>query len=188
MRTMSNLRVRTSFASIAKSRAAITFLVFVVVMAPLCIGFLRVYATARNSTLRALYGLSASLPALGILLAVCCLAVVILRRRKVVLEVGPELHITRSGVRLSPQQLTCVQTWSRRTAALESSTYLALIPGHIAARMSSRLDMDTRSGAPKELEAYIADFPPGANPNVFEVVEWIQEENPNVKVEKLGHL
>lgn len=187
-RTMSVLRVRASYASIATSRPAITFLVFVIAMGPLAFGFLSAFSGVTNTTLRLLYGMSAALPLLGLLFAIVSLIVVVFRRRRTVLELGEEIHIVRTGVRLDPQQLECMQTWTRDFGPAGVRSYLALIPGHIDARMGAHPVQETANGAPRELQAYVAEFPPHVHPNVFEVVEYIRGNNPQVTIEKLGNI
>lgn len=185
---MSTLRVRTSYATIARSRAVAIFVVFVLCMSPLTIGFLGARASVANDTLRLLYAISAVLPALGIMVAAGSLLVVVWRRRKVILELGSEVYIVRTGVRLKVSDLRRIQTWTRDRATAGVHTYLALIPEHIDVQMGARPTNETGSGAPRELDAYVAEFPSGTNPNVFEVVELIKTENPRVTVEKLGNL
>ncbi|MDO5076070.1 hypothetical protein [Corynebacterium sp.] len=185
---MNTLRVRTSYATIARSRAVVTFALFMVCLTPMTIGFLGARAAAANHTLRVLFGISASVPAVGILVAAASLVVVVWRRRKVVLELGHHLHITRTGVRLEMSQISRVQTWTRDFGKGGVYSYLALVPAHIDARMGNRPGPDTASGAPRELDAYVAEFPRGVEPNVFEVVELIRAENPDVVVEKLGNI
>lgn len=159
------------------SKAAITCLVMVLILAPITGVMLFARAHETSSFFRMMYTIGLGAPAAGILVAILSLIRVVARGRKVRLSIGEQISIPASGIQFGIAQLRAVQLFS-----CAHRSFMALIPAHVDERLSVR---SVESGA-HSLDAYIVEFPAGAVLPTFEVADRIQAFLPTVRIEKIG--
>lgn len=172
---MEAFKVRTGIPALMRSRAMWTCAFFVLFCVPFLAFFLVEWNQA-DGTLKNLYGLAASLPACGLVVAVASMCVVWGRRRKAVLVVDQQINIPKSGVSFALQELETVQIWSDQHA----HSHVALLPGHIEERITTA---DVAALAP-----YIVTFPPGSDPQPYELAEILLSRKPDIKLDRLGRI
>lgn len=97
-RATKTITVRRRAAALARSRAVVSCVVFVVVLTPILVGLLVERADQDIASWSWAYALAAVAPALGIVIAVLSLGVVLWRRSRPVLQIDDRVRIRHSGV------------------------------------------------------------------------------------------
>lgn len=173
---MDTISLRASAAHLARSRAVIIGVIFLIVLTPILIGLAYSARAQTDPTLETFYLVATAAPATGMLLALIMLVVVLHRRSRPVLRIDDRVTLPRTGVTFPLSQLSHLQLYSRPGRG----TYLVLLPAHVAERVGRPGD------DPRALTPYTVRFPEGATPRPFELVELICARVPEVGVDKLG--
>lgn len=173
---MDTITLRPSAAHLARSRAVIIGVIFLVVLAPILLGLLCSARAQADPTLESFYLVATAAPATGMLLSLIMLAVVLHRRSRPTLRIDDRVTLPRTGVTFPLSQLSHIQLYSRPGRG----TFLVLLPAHVPERVG-RSGEDTRALAP-----YTVRFPEGATPQPFDLVDLIRARVPEVGVDKLG--
>ncbi|MFP7364320.1 hypothetical protein SFC07_00835 [Corynebacterium callunae] len=171
---MSAVKVRTGIPALVTSKAMMICVVFVLICLPFLIYFMVAWNDA-TGTWRTLYAIAAAAPGCGVLAALLSMCAVWLRRRKAVLVVDDFINIVHTGVHFPVSELARVQLWSDIRGS-----YAAFLPAHIGERVE-------RDGV-ASIKPYVVAFPEGADPQPFEVVEFLLEDHPALEVDRLGRL
>lgn len=171
------IKVTSRFSALLRSPAARTLVVLTVLLAPLTWFLYREFEEATNSTIRALYAVGVAAPACGIVVAVLSFIAFLIRRRRVVLEVGDTVSIPATGVSFPLAELGALQLFSKN-----GYSYMALLPAHVAERLTTST---ARSGQ-HHVHGYIVEFPAHPTIHSFELADLIVAAHGNVRVEKIG--
>ncbi|MCQ9343191.1 hypothetical protein [Corynebacterium kozikiae] len=162
-----SIEVRTSPAAIARSKATVLCIAFIVVMAPLAWMFLAA-RSGNGGVLDTLFTFAGVLPLVGIAIAVISWIVLTIKRRKPVLKIDEHVRILHSGVRFPTEQLRELHLYSEH-----GRSYMRLLPEHA---------LGERTG----LAPYTVEFPQGAVPRPYEVAQALVVKHPGIKVDKIG--
>ncbi|MGD7002889.1 hypothetical protein [Corynebacterium halotolerans] len=170
------ITVRRRAPALARSRAVLICIIFVLVLTPILVGLLAEQADQTAETWSHAYAVAAAAPALGIVLAVLSLVIVLWRKSRPVLVVDDQVRIRHSGVSFPVAELDTVQLWSR------GESYVTLLPEHVPQRVG------TNPTTRKAVSAYTVGLPHDVTPRPFELAELLQNRKPEVQVDKLGSL
>lgn len=174
--TTKTIMVRRRAAALARSRAVVSCVVFVVVLTPILVGLLVERADQNIAPWSWAYAVAAGAPALGIVIAVLSLVVVLWRRSRPVLRIDDHVRIRHSGVSFPVAELATVQLWS------QGDSFVTLLPAHVTDRVESGPD------ARRTLAPYTVRLPRGMSPRPFELGEALQRRRTAIEVDRLGSL
>lgn len=126
-----------------------------------------------------LYRAAALVPLAGAAFAMAALAVILGRRSRPVLRVGPkEVFIARTRTRFASDQLARVEVFSQPG----DQDFMALLP-------ASQVQLGRSAARDRHvIKDYLVAFPEGANYRPFELAELLGTTFPGVEVVKLGSL
>lgn len=171
------IKVTSRFSALLRSPAARTLVILTVLLAPLTWFLYREFEEATNSTIRALYAVGVAAPACGIVVAVLSFIAFVIRRRRIVLEVGEQVTIPGTGVSFPLAELGTLQLFSKN-----GYSYMALLPVHVTERLTAQ---SARSGQ-HHVHGYIVEFPAQPTIHSFELADVIVAAHGDVRVEKIG--
>ncbi|MEH6251863.1 hypothetical protein [Corynebacterium pseudotuberculosis] len=163
------ITVRTSYRALAQSKATITCVLFVILMAGL-LGVLFLAHHNAAGTMRMLYAASAIAPAVGVVIALGSLGAVFAQRRRPILRISDNIQITHSGASFPVKDLAHIRIWSDTKAS-----FLTMLPTNaLQQRRNENL--------------YTVEFPQGAIPRPYEIADELGLRNPGAVVDKVGLL
>lgn len=167
----------SDFGALLRSPAARTLGLLILILGPLTWFLYQSLEGTDNGTLRLLYGLGVAAPACGIVVAVFSFLGFLVRKRRVVLNVGEQVSLPRTGIDFALSDLGTLQLFTK-----DGASYLVLLPSHVLERLTAAT---ARSGEHK-LDGYIVEFPERPNFQTYEVADKIRHANPAVQIEKIG--